>query len=275
MTVVDTRANVPAVVMLTGPTCVGKRTLAALLPADRVQILDLQVFARGRAAAGLAAGRAIAGLPSPRVYPAAAVDELLRDALVQAMVPALGHTVVVPGLPATVEQVDLLATLTRSLGVPGAAVELEAFSVSLLVRRERRRICLACCPDPGGEPHIVAPPGDERYIVDVSDDRLRDTCAGCRARLFVRARDGLPSFRRRVQAYRAVAPALRRAARAAGLGWFGINTSDKQAQELSRDPEYDGAADTRTTVARDVETALTRAGLLPIPARLAAAAESL
>lgn len=271
MTVVDTRAYVHAVVMLAGPTCVGKQTIAALLPTDRVHVVDLQVFARERAAAGSAAGRAMAGLPAPRVYPAAAVDELLRDALVHSMVPALGRTVVLPGLPATVEQVDLLATLTRGLGVRSAVVELEALNVSLAVRRERRRICLACCPDPRGEPHTVAPPRDERYFVDVCDDRLRDTCAGCRARLYVRARDSPPSFRRRVEAYRAVAPALRLAALAAGLGWYGINTSDREARQLSRDPEYDGAADTRPTVARDVETALTAARLLPAGADYAAA----
>jgi adenylate kinase family enzyme len=269
-----------AVVAITGPSCVGKRTLASLLPTDRVHVVDLQVVARERAAAGSAAGHAIAGLPSPRVYPAAAVYKLLRDAVMHAMMPILGRTVVLPGLPATVEQVHLLTHLGRALGVPGAVVELEARDLSLRARRQRRRTCLRCRPDPGGEPHTVAPPGDERYLVDVSDDRLPDTCTGCRARLFVRARDNPPAFQRRVHAYRAVAPALRHAALARGLGWYPIATSTNASKELYKDPEYDGSAatwatvDTRAQVATDVETALTAARLLPLraPAHLGSAA---
>ena len=269
-----------SIVAITGPSCVGKRTLATLLPIDRVHVVDLQVFARERAAADSAAGRAIAGLPSPRVHPTAAVDELLRDALVHTMMPILRRTVVLPGLPATVEQVHLLARLGLTLGVPGAVVELQTLDLALRARRQRRRTCLSCRPDPGGEPHTVAPPGGERYIIDVSDDRLPDTCTGCRARLFVRARDNPPAFQRRVHAYRAVAPALRRAALACGLGWYAIDTSTNAGRELYEDPEYVGSAalwatvDTRIQVATDVEAALTAARLLPLraPARLAAAA---
>jgi adenylate kinase family enzyme len=269
-----------AVVAITGPSCVGKRTLASLLPTDRVHVVDLQVIARERAAAGSAAGHSIAGLPSPRVYPAPAVYQLLRDAVMHAMMPILGRTVVLPGLPATVEQVHLLSKLGRALGVPGAVVELQAPDLSLQARRQRRRTCLRCCPDPGGEPHTVAPPGDERYIIDVSDDRLPDTCTECRARLFVRARDNPQAFHRRVHAYRTVAPALRHAALASGLGWYAIATSRNASKELYEDPQYDGVAelratlDTRTQVATNVETALTAARLLPLraPSHLAAAA---
>ena len=271
-----TAGNARGAVAITGPSCVGKTTVARRLTSAEVTVLDLQVFARQRAAAGSAAGQAVAGLPSPRTYPDGAVDELLRDALVRGMARADGRLIVLPGMPATVAQVHIFAAVARTIGVPVAVVELEALTQSLFARRARRRICLRCCPDPGGEPHTVAPPGDERYIIDVSDDRLRDTCpvTGCRARLYMRSRDSLPVFRRRVHAYRVAAPTLRRAARAAGIPWYGVNTSDKEANQVSCDREYNGAADTRSTVVADIESTLTAAGLLPQPAALAAASAS-
>jgi adenylate kinase family enzyme len=193
-----------------GPPAVGKASLAEAL----AQPLSARVFPWRV----LARARNIPQLPhvvDPRgEYADHSVDELLRDAFLHGGFPASGRAIILPDFPVTTTQLMLLHSVARTRGVELRLLELDAINAVLMARAHHRRLCLACRPDPGGEPHDVAP----------TDPQIPSSCPTCGGPLALRSADEPATFFARLSRYREERPGLWSAARAARIPWVQIMT---------------------------------------------------
>lgn len=135
------------------------------------------------------------------------VERLLREAFVHGRWSMPNHVAFLDDFPRTADELRLLTAIARLLDVPLGIVELTAADLVLMTRCHHRRICLACAPDPGGEPHSAALPSPDLPL----------ECPTCGSPLAVRRSDETPAFIDRVDQHRKRRVPLRDAAAALGV----------------------------------------------------------
>jgi adenylate kinase family enzyme len=207
----------PMWIAVIGPPAVGKTSLAdALAQALSARVFAWRAFARTRRAQRLPAEVAV----DPRgEYADAVVDELLRDAFLHGGFPAFGRPVILPGFPVTVAHLVLLHSVARTRGVPLRVLEIDAINGVLMARAYHRRLCLACRPDPDGEPHDIAS----------ADPRMPTRCDVCAGPLAIRCADRQITFVTRLAQYREQRPAMWAAAYTARIPWAQVNAASSAA----------------------------------------------
>lgn len=204
------RPNSPtALVCIAGAPAVGKSAVADMVAQETGgAVFRIRSFAHTcRSLGWLGDVDNIIGDPHEWERSQEAVEGLLREAFVHGRWSAPDRVVILDDFPRTAEELQLLCAIARLVDIPLGIVELTTTDLVLMSRCHHRRVCLACAPDPGGEPHVPAE----------SSPGLPVDCAVCRGPLAVRRSDEPSAFLDRVDQYRKRRTSMREAAAALGV----------------------------------------------------------
>lgn len=202
-------------VALVGPPAVGKSTVSEAL-ADRTgaRVFRLREFAHEVRCRPAADQRLFDTCDSLGWLPEETVFLLLQAALLHGQFPANG-LVALENLPGSLTQLLLLTAIADQLRAPLALIELTAADTVVAARARTRRVCPACEPDPGGDPHRPA----------LRTTRDPDRCDSCGGGLLPRRGDEPQRFAARLARFRRRIPAIRRAATALHLPYHTVDAT--------------------------------------------------